>query len=161
MTKQKLRKVGIEDFDIRLLRQAAREGRLYLQPELQPVTQQEEGIRQILQYVQTIDGCASDRFRPFIRRLWQQVLYDGELGNLFFFTRYSLKRGQVNWYRVTVLVCLLREWKVYKHEFTASELHCRLESSKKRSKYYTGMGRYLFDRNQRTVIRTIIKKMIQ
>lgn len=139
-----LSKVAPDDFDIALLRKAAREGRLFILPTQKSEAElREEGIRQILQYVCQIDDCASDNYRQHIQQLWQDILHSS-LADLFFFSRYSSSRGKPNWYRVTAFVCVLRESDVYrKQDFTAVDLHLRLEQTQKRNNRYTGMSRYL------------------
>lgn len=142
--KQNSNLVRVTDFDLLALQQAFAEGRLFIQPKQKSEAElREEGIRQILQYVRQIDDCASVQYRQHIQQLWQDILRSS-LSDLFFLSRYSTSRGQVNWYRVTAFVCVLRESDVYrKQDFTAVDLHLRLEQSQKRNNRYTGMSRYL------------------
>ena len=161
--KRQLREVSIEDFDIALLRRAAREGRLFIAPEgtapgeptsdngLQPVAD-------ILAYVQPIAEYSSC---PRVGDIWESVLHDDRLAPLFFFSRYSSSRGMVNWYRVTVLVCLLREYGIYDKGIPAQRLHCILEGTQHRTNRYTGMSRYLFERAQLRALREILDKFRQ
>ena len=67
----------------------------------------------------------------------------------------------VNWYRVTVLVCLLREYGIYDKGIPAQRLHCILEGTQTRTNRYTGMGRYLFERAQLRALREILDKFKQ
>lgn len=138
--------VLVEDFDLQTLQEAFSEGRLFITPRQESAEAlRERGIHSILEYVSRIDDCTSSTYRPHIRDIWSQMLHDEVLGDLFFYTRYARNRGEVNWYRVTVMVCLLREWNVYNSQYSGSDLHCILEGTNKRNGRYTGMNRYLLD----------------
>lgn len=155
-----LRQVTIDDFDINILRQAALEGRLFISQEedaRSAESQRKEGIRQILTYVSRIDSCASPQHASGISKLWNCILHSEELGDLFFYQRYRSTRGEVNWYRVNVVICLLREMGVYREEFTGVELHCRCERSAKRNAHYTGMSRYLLERSEIVTLKNLVK----
>lgn len=153
----------VESFDLNFLRQAFAEGRLFITPREESAQElRERGIHSILNYVSRIDDCTSSDYRPHIRDIWEQTLHDETLGELFFYTRYSHNRGEVNWYRVTVFVCLLHEWNVYrKDDFTDTYLHCLLEGTSKRNNHYTGMSRYQLDRKYFSLIRKKLQKIQQ
>ena len=161
--KQQLLEVSIEDFDIALLRRAAREGRLFIAPRGSASGGQENDSRRqlicsILEYVKPIAAHASC---PRVGDIWEAVLSDPRLAPLFFFQRYRSTRGKVNWYRVTALVCFLREHAVYSREIPAQRLHCILEGTQRRTSRYTGMNRYLFENSQIRVLREILNKFQQ
>ena len=148
-----------EDFDVQTLRQAAREGRLYVaQP---PLTEEEakaklqKGCAQILDYVKRIDCYAT---LPAVGELWSEIVSDELIQPTLFFKRYSRNRGEVNWYRVTAIVCLLREEEVYQKKVTAVQLHCVMEGTKSRTSVYSGMGGYLFNGQEIKRIKAIVRK---
>lgn len=144
--KQKFNFILVEEFDLVAIRLAFSQGRLFIQPAaLSAAEIREEGIQSILRYVSRIDDCTSSVYRVHIGEIWEQILRDPILGELFFYVRYTRNRGEVNWYRVTVVVCLLREWQVYRDDFTATDLHCMLEGTTRRNSRYTGMSRYLLE----------------
>jgi hypothetical protein len=92
-----------------------------------------------------------------IHQLWEQILHSPELEDLFFLNRYKNTRGQPNWYRVNVVMAFLLEQNVYcRDTYTAMELHMKMEQTDKRTKFYTGMGRYLLENKERS----ILKKML-
>ena len=161
--KQPLREVRIKDFNIALLRRAARQGRLFIVPET-PADESQENrehqqlIGRILTYVQPIAPYSP---YPCVGDIWDAVLHDQRLAPLFFLTRYSQSRGTVNWYRVTALMCLMRELGVYQTEIPASRLHCILEGTNRRTNYYTGMGKYLFEKAEIKAIREILNRFRQ
>lgn len=152
----------VETFDLNRLFQAFNEGRLFIIPHEESVEElREKGIHSILEYVSRIDDCTSSIYRSHIRMIWEQILRDPVLGNLFFYTRYARNRGEVNWYRVTAAVCLLHDWNVYRNDFTSTQLHCVLEGAKKRNSRYTGMSRYLFDHDYFALIRKKLQNVQQ
>ena len=147
--KQQLTEVRPEDFDAAALMRAAREGRLFVAParERQPLTE-------VLDYVERIREYATT---PHVREIWEAILGQEQLAPLFYFTRYTSQRGQINWYRVTAVVCLLREQGVYRNDVTALKLHLRLEGTSRRTNRYTGMARYQLDRPELLAVRRIVK----
>ena len=152
--------IPVSSFDIHALKQAFQEGRLYIRPNAEEKSEEtirEEGIHSILQYVSHIDECTSEKYLSNIRQLWEQILHSPELEDLFFLNRYKNTRGQPNWYRVNVVMAFLLEQNVYcKNTYTAMELHMKMEQTDKRTKFYTGMGRYLLENKERS----ILKKML-
>ena len=96
-----------------------------------------------------------------VHEIWTAILQDEQLQPLFFLTRYSRKCGQVNWYRVTVVVCLLHEQGVYRQDMKAVQLHCLLEGSEHRTNYYSGMSRYLLERSEIRVVKRILAQFGQ
>lgn len=152
--------IPVSSFDIHALKQAFQEGRLYIKQTTEEKTEttiREEGIRSILQYVSHIDECVSEKYLSNIRQLWEQILHSPELEDLFFLNRYKNTRGQPNWYRVNVVMVFLLEQNVYcRDTYTAMELHMKMEQTDKRTKFYTGMGRYLLENEERS----ILKKML-
>ena len=157
--KQHLQPVLPEDFkDMEGLQRAAHEGRLFIVPPTPSADTTEQRIAEILAYV--------DRLSPYalnaqVHKIWTAILQDEQLQPLFFLTRYSRKCGQVNWYRVTVVVCLLHEQGVYRQDMKAVQLHCLLEGSEHRTNYYSGMSRYLLDQPEIRVVKRILRQFGQ
>lgn len=152
--------IQVSSFDIDALKEAFLEGRLYIQQTTEEKSEtsiREEGIRSILQYVSHINECVSEKYLSNIHQLWERILRSPELEDLFFLNRYKSNRGMPNWYRVNVVMVFLLEQNVYcKDCYTAVQLHLKMEQTDKRTKYYTGMDRYLLDGNERS----ILKKML-
>ena len=157
--KQHLQPVLPEDFkDMEGLQRAAHEGRLFIVPPTPSADTTEQRIAEILAYV--------DRLSPYalnaqVHEIWVSILHDEQLQPLFFLTRYSQKRGQVNWYRVTAVVCLPHEQGVYQQEVSAVQLHCTLEGTECRTKHYSGMSRYLLDQPEIRVVKQILRQFGQ
>lgn len=152
--------VPVKEFDVEKIHEAFREGRLFILPATEKPTEEtlrKEGIRAILQYVSRIDGCASEKYLPTIRRLWEQMLHSAELGPLFFLNRYNSNRGQPNWYRVNAVATTLLNLNVYRKDlYTGVQLHLMMEQSEKRNNHYTGMNRYLLDKKEYSALKRML-----
>ena len=159
MKQQIFNLVRVEEFDMDLIRQAIAEGRVYIAPKQESAEDlREKGIQAILDYVSRIDDYTSSQYRSCIRDIWSEILHDETLGGLFFFNRYARQRGRVNWYQVTALVGFMRERGVYSHDHTLSDLHCTLEGTTQRTKYYIGMSRYLLEGESCKRVRKVLQK---
>ena len=153
--KLNLKAVSLEDFDAKSLRRAAREGRLFIAlPDDEPKSA-EDAIDEILSYVGRISQYATTLR---IGDIWEAILHDEALSPLFFLTRYSSTRGHVNWYRVAVVVCVLREMGIYQNGISAKELCQRMEGETRCGNHYSGMGRYQLDVAQTRLLRRILDK---
>lgn len=140
------------------LLRAAQEGRLFIATPTPPVETTEQRIDEILAYVDRISPYA---LNGHVHAIWEAILHDEQLQPLFFLTRYSRTRGQVNWYRVTAVVCLLHEQGVYRQEVSAVQLHCLLEGSERRTNRYSGMSRYQLEWPQVRIIKRILTQFKQ
>jgi hypothetical protein len=145
METKNLRQVNLATISESELLEAARQGRLFIAPAIDYSERKAESTAQILNYVSTINSYASLPYHSTINRLWENILNDAQLQPLFLLNRYTSTRYQPNWYRVTAVVCLLREWGIYRHDVTAIQLHMLLEHSTHRTNRYNGMSRYLLD----------------
>ena len=173
--KQNQNLVLIEDFDLEAITKAFKEGRLYmapigagsksfngsngsnLKPSETPETLRAHAIAEILTYVSRIDACTSSNYRTHIRAIWEALLVDEAFSQLFFFTRYRSTRGKINWYRVNVLICLLREHHVYQSDrFTGVDLHLRCEQATRRNTHYTCMNRYLLEHREMVMFKRLL-----
>ncbi len=153
-----LSQVRIEDFDIRLLRQAAREGRLYLKPSETTETQkQQQAIAAILQYVSSIEDCASTSYRTHVRTIWNCIVNNPTIQPSLIM-RQGRHCGEPNKYRITAIATILLNRGVYrKEEFTAVDLHLRVEHATRRNVYYTNMDKYWLEADERKALNEIFK----
>lgn len=170
-------RVREEDFQqMEALRQAAREGRLFILPaevmnqvaagtagtglcpsvpSAEPLTQaakREQSIQAILAYVARIDDCAEEAYRPYMQAIWEAILRSETLGDSFFLYRYENNRGEPNFYRVTAAVEILRQKGVYRKEFRPIDLHRRMEqlgSHDKPVSSYSSKDRYYLNKQER------------
>lgn len=157
--KTNLQPVLPEDFEnLESLLRAAQEGRLFIAAPTPSVETTEQRIDEILAYVDRISPYA---LNGHVHAIWEAILHDEQLQPLFFLTRYQQTRGQVNWYRVTAVVCLLHEQGVYRQEVSAVQLHCLLEGSERRTNRYSGMSRYQLEWPQVRIIKRILTQFKQ
>ncbi len=115
----------------------------------------DSAINEILTHVGRISEYATT---PKVGDIWQAILHDADLSPLFFLTRYSSTRGQINWYRVAAVVCLLREKGIYQKDISGKELCRCMEGATQCPKHYSGMGPYLLDVVQMGLVREILDK---
>lgn len=149
----------VENFDIEALRKAFAEGRLYVQPRQEnPDELRERGIHSILEYVSRIDDCTSSIYRPYIREVWERIVREPSLTELFFLNRYASSKGKVNWYRVNVFICLMLERGIYRKEYTGVDLHCLCEGTTKKGMHYMGMYRYQLESHYLTILKRTLTK---
>lgn len=155
-----LHKVLPDEFDLDQILVAFREGRLYIKPvERSGEEILEDGIAQILRYVSHIDACVSQEHHAHMRSLWNSVLRDETLQPLCFMTK-GKRKGKPNWYRITSIVSLLREWNIYrKRDFTAVDLHLLLEGISKRNAIYESSTHYYLEHREMQILRKILANL--
>lgn len=159
MENEKMHQVTLNEFDVHELRQAAREGRLFLLPK-QMVNDEPSSTRQsIRDYVATIDECASPAYKSCIQRLWTAILTTPQLFDMLIFHR-GKNDGLPNKYRITALVAFLQEQGVYRREFTPLSLHLRMEHTDRRNSAYTGMSRYYLEQEQKRLLKKLLSQLI-
>lgn len=146
------------------LRQAAREGRLYILPaEVINTSKREESIQAILTYVARIDDCAEETYRPHIRAIWEAILRSEQLKSLFVLQRGEKKRGNPNYYRVTVTVEYLQAIGVYKTNILLPDLHRKMEQIKSNDPtepHYLSKSNYPLDDSGKSTISDIVLKFL-
>jgi len=157
MAKQNLTQVRIEDFNIAALRKAAREGRLFIQPStVSEEEKQAQSLSEILLYVSRIRECADARYLSSIDEIWRLIIHEPAIMACLITSR-GKRQGLPNYYRVTSLVNFLLESGVYrKKEFTAVDLHLRLEQTTRRNGHYTGSASCYFTRAQFVLMNRIL-----
>ncbi len=158
---ENLQKVRIENFRVDELRQAAQEGRLFLQlPAVSAQEKQQQARVEILRYVSRIDHCATASYRKHIRTLWEEMLTHPVTSPLFFLHRYQSCRGQPNYYRVNAIVFFLRECGVYQPTYTNAALHLLMEQATRCKNTYTGSSRYYPEHEVGKEIRKLVSVVV-
>lgn len=157
----KFSKVRPEDFDVRLLRRLAREGRLYFDPNEPPEALREKDRQQeILQYVSEIDDCVTPAYVPFISLIWKRIICDDRLNDRLFISK-GRHQGQANRYRVMAIVNVLYEMGVYAHNtYTLLDLHHRLEHTTCKDSVYTSRLNYALTHHQCVHLRGAVKEIL-
>ena len=162
----KLVRVREEMFQqVEALRQAAREGRLFILPaEEINASKREESIQAILTYVARIDDCGEDADRAPIRASWEAILRSEQLKNLFVLQRGEKKRVNPSYYRVTVTVEYLQAIGVYKTNILLPDLHRKMEQIKSNDPtepHYLSKSNYPLDDSGKSTISDIVLKFLQ
>lgn len=151
MTSKKLVKVSIEQFDADQLKEAARQGRLYLAP---AEVSEEQRQADILRYVSHIDDCAAPPYAGGIGCLWQAIVTHPAFADSWHIRR-GKRKGQANRSFVTGVVDFLRLCGVYRTSCT-THLHFSLEGVKRKTAVYNNMAQYPTTRAQRKAIEELI-----
>lgn len=152
--KKQLKQVSPEDFDVRMLMQAAREGRLYFE-EKEKTVSREYIINNVRAYVQRISPLATRRYRSVIDMLWEEIFQSDVLLELLMPKPKARKCKDFDKYGVMRLIGVLREKDVYEH-YSDRKYMSLLEQSNIDCSYrcYLGMG--LDERSMLVKIRQIV-----
>ena len=149
--------VGIGEFHIPTLREAAREGRLFLRARLKDKEEErKEREAAIMAYVSAIDDHVTPEYRSRIKGIWRDLINEPVFSRDLVIKK-GRQRGAFNRYMVTVIVCWMKEMGIYSSDITAQELHLLMEHCTQRNQYYTGMQNYTLDKEQRTWLRGRVK----
>ena len=149
-----------EDFDVRRLRQLAREGRLYFNPKEPTETYKiEQRQALVLHYVEAINACVSPTEMPYITRIWKRIVSDPILNDRLFIQK-GHNQGQLNRYRVMAIVTVLHEKNIYANGcFTLLQLHHRLEQTSQKDSIYTSRLNYALTRKQSRYLDSVMQKI--
>ncbi len=152
--KKQLKQVSPEDFDVRMLMQAAREGRLYIE-EKEKTVSREYIINNVRAYIQRISPLATRRYRSVIDMLWEEIFQSDVLLELLMPKPKARKCKDFDKYGVMRLIGVLREKDVYEH-YSDRKYMSLLEQSNIDCSYrcYLGMG--LEERSMLVKIRQIV-----
>lgn len=152
--KKQLKQVSPEDFDVRMLMQAAREGRLYIE-EKEKTVSREYIINNVRAYIQRISPLATRRYRSVIDMLWEEIFQSDVLLELLMPKPKARKCKDFDKYGVMRLIGVLREKDVYEH-YSDRKYVSLLEQTNIDCSYrcYLGMG--LEERSMLVKIRQIV-----
>lgn len=138
--KESLKRVRPEDFDVKVLLAAAREGRLYVDENKKEVSR-DIVIKEVRAYIERIQPLVSKEFRLSIDDLWEQILSTEEFVVLLTPSSKAKKCRNFNKYGVMRIIGILREKGVYEY-YNDSKYNAVLEQTDKDTPYrkYLGMG---------------------
>ena len=139
---------------MRMLMQAAREGRLYIE-EKEKTVSREYIINNVRAYIQRISPLATRRYRSVISMLWKEIFQSDVLLELLMPKPKARKCKDFDKYGVMRLIGVLREKDVYEH-YSDRKYMSLLEQSNIDCSYrcYLGMG--LEERSMLVKIRQIV-----
>lgn len=138
--KESLKRVRPEDFDVKVLLAAAREGRLYVD-EIKKEVSRDIVIKEVRAYIERIKVLVTKEFRLSIDDLWEQILSTEEFVVLLTPSSKAKKCRNFNKYGVMRIIGILREKGVYEY-YNDSKYNAVLEQTDKDTPYrkYLGMG---------------------
>ena len=135
-----LKRVRPEDFDVQMqqLRQAAREGRLYI-VEVKTIVSREQIIEEVRAYVGRIKVLTTPKYYSSVDEIWEQILSTNEFVDFLTPGTKARKCKLFDKYNVMRIIGVLRENGVYQnlsdHKFDAL-----LEPEVKDSCYRKSLG---------------------
>lgn len=138
--KKSLKQVRPEDFDVKALLAAAREGRLYVDESKKEVIR-DIIIKEVRAYVERIKVLVTKEFSSSIDDIWEQILSMEDFMQLLTPSRKAKKCRKFNKYSVMRIIGVLREKGVYEY-YNDSKYNALLEQTVKDTPYrkYLGMG---------------------
>ena len=149
------KKLSIKDFDINLLEELTREGRVFIS--CPPPTDQETYKREVLVYVQTIKELATEEWQKDIDGLWQTIV-DAPCFKNSLKMKNGMQAGHMNRYVVTNIVCRMQSNGIYREDVSMQTLHLRMEGVIKKNKYYCSCGNYLLTKTEKDFLRDLFKE---
>ena len=138
--KKSLKQVRPENFDVKALMVAAREGRLYVDESKKEVSR-DIVIKEVRAYIRRIKVLVTKEFRSSIDDLWEQILSTEDFILLLTPSCKAKKCRDFNKYSVMRIIGVLREKGVYEY-YNDSKYNALLERTNKDTPYrkYLGMG---------------------
>ena len=152
--KKQLKQVSPEDFDVRMLMQAAREGRLYIE-ESARVYSRSNIINEVRAYVDRINVFVTRPYRSSIDDLWNEILSCDEFIDFLTPSSKTRKCLEFNKYGVMRLIGVLREKDVYEH-YSDRKYMSLLEQTNHDCSYRSYLGMGLDERSMLVKIRQIV-----
>jgi hypothetical protein len=138
--KESLKRVRPEDFDVKVLLAAAREGRLYVD-EIKKEVSRDIVIKEVRAYIGRIKVLVTKEFSSSIDDLWERILSTEEFVELLTPSCKAKKCRIFNKYSVMRIIGVLREKGVYEY-YNDSKYNALLEQTNQDTPYrkYLGMG---------------------
>ena len=151
-----LTRVRPEDFDVKMLKAAAREGRLYLDNRV--AVGKETVKKEVRAYVARIKKFATREFNSSVDEVWEQILCDDDFID---YLKPGLKASLCcifNKYSVMRIVCVLREHGVYE-QYSDRKYDALFEPEVKDSPYRKYLGKGINEHYLLIKIRNFMCKM--
>ena len=136
--KKSLKQVRPEDFNVKALLAAAREGRLYVD-ESKKIVNREQVIKDVLAYVSRIKVLATPEYDSSIDELWEQILAVDEFVDFLTPDTRARKCKAFDKYNVMRIIGVLRENGVYQ-KLSDPKYDAILEPEVKDSIYRKSLG---------------------
>lgn len=152
--KRTLKQVRPEDFDVKTLLAAAREGRLYVDESKKEVSR-DTLIKEVRAYIGRIQTLVTKEFSSSIDDLWEQILSTEEFVVFLTPSSKAKKCREFNKYSVMRIIGVLREKGVYEY-YNDSKYNALLEQTDKDTPYRKYLGKGFEQRHLLMEIRKIV-----
>jgi hypothetical protein len=152
--KKSLKQVRPEDFNVKALLAAAREGRLYVDESKKEVSR-DIIIKEVRAYVERIRVLVTKEFTPSIDALWEQILSTEEFVLLLTPSCKAKKCLEFNKYNVMRIIGVLREKGVYEY-YNDSKYNDILEQTNKDTPYRKYLSKGLEQHHLLVKLRKIV-----
>lgn len=156
MKKTSFRRLLPKDFDAELLKQLTDEGRVYIN--VARDTDKDAYKKEILEYVASIAGFATDAWHEEVNNLWKTIV-ETECFRDCLTMKKGANAGHMNRYVVTNIICRLQNMGVYNKDVSMLTLHLSLEKTDKRNKYYQSNGNYSLNREARLLLKKLLQRV--
>lgn len=135
-----LKQVSPEDFDVKALLAAAREGRLYVDEKKNNVSKAQV-VKDVRAYVKRIRTFVTNDYESVVDELWEQILSADKFVEYFMPKPKARLCREFDKYNVVRVIGVLREKGVYEY-YSDRKYDALLEPDGKESPYrrYIGMG---------------------
>ena len=153
---KKLKEVRPEDFDVKALLAAAREGRLYIDEKKEEVSR-DIVKKEVRAYVERIQTLVTKEFRTSVDELWEQILSTNDFVEFLTPSCKARKCKEFNKYGVMRIIGVLREKGVYEY-YNDSKYNALLEQTDKDTPYRSYLGMGLDQRHLLVEIRELVAK---
>ena len=153
---KKLKEVRPEDFDVKALLAAAREGRLYVDEKKEEVSR-DIVKKEVRAYVERIQTLVTKEFRTSVDELWEQILSTNDFVEFLTPSSKARKCKEFNKYGVMRIIGVLREKGVYEY-YNDSKYNALLEQTDKDTPYRSYLGMGLDQRHLLVEIRELVAK---
>jgi len=153
----KMKQVRPEDFDVKALIVAAREGRLYVDEKKKTVNK-EQVKRDVRAYVARISPLVTRRYSPLIDELWDEIFSNDVLMDMIMPKPKARKCRKFDKYGVMRIVGVLRVKGVYEQR-SDPQFDALLEQPGKDSPYRRYLGQGLEQRAQLLALRSIVETL--
>jgi len=155
--KKSLKQVRPEDFDVKALMAAAREGRLYVD-ESKKIVNKEKVKNDVRAYVARIRVFVTPKFRLSIDELWEEIFSNDALMDVMMPKQKARKCREFDKYGVMRIIGVLRVKGVYEQR-SDPQFDALLEQQGKDSPYRRYLGQGLEKRTQLLALRGIIETL--
>ena len=137
--RKNLKRVRPEDFDVKMLMAAAREGRLYVDEREKKVSR-DDVVKEVRAYVERIRVFVTTKYAAVIDELWEQILTDDDFISFFTPGRKARKCRTFDKYNVIRVIGILRTKGVYE-QYSDRRFMAELEQTDNDSSYRSYLGK--------------------